>query len=343
VSAFRVVRTTTASRIFIGVSLVAVVLLATLPEWGSAANQLKLVELLVLIALAQMWNLLAGYAGVVSVGQQAFVGLGAYGMIELVNNQGLGLWWSIPIAAVAAALISVPMGLIAFQLRGAYFAIGTWVLAEVVSKLMVNISRVGGGSGASIDVAGTDPADRLKYTYWFALAIGVGAIVAAYVVLRSRWGLAMQAIRDNEAGARGLGIDVYRTRFAIWVLAAFITALAGATFYLSQLRVQPTSSFSVVQWTAPIIFIVVIGGFGTLEGPIIGAVLYWWFKNQFIDHDTWYSTSIGLIAIVVALYLQKGIWGIVRERFGTSLLSVGRRLHLTTSPATQNGVSDPGP
>jgi branched-chain amino acid transport system permease protein len=342
VSAFRIVRTTTASRIFIGVSLVAVVLLATLPEWGSAANQLKLVELLVLIALAQMWNLLAGYAGVVSVGQQAFVGLGAYGMIELVNNQGLGLWWSIPIAAVAAALISVPMGLIAFQLRGAYFAIGTWVLAEVVSKLMVNISRVGGGSGASIDVAGTDPADRLKYTYWFALAIGVGAIVAAYVVLRSRWGLAMQAIRDNEAGARGLGIDVYRTRFAIWVLAAFITGLAGATFYLSQLRVQPTSSFSVVQWTAPIIFIVVIGGFGTLEGPIIGAVLYWWFKNQFIDHDTWYSTSIGLIAIVVALYLQKGIWGVVRERFGTSLLSVGRRLHLTTSPPTQNGVSDHG-
>ena len=185
---------------------------------------------------------------------------------------------------------------------------------------------MGGGSGASIDVAGTDPADRLKYTYWFALAIGIGSVVVAYSVLRSRRGLAMQAIRDNEAGARGLGADVYRTRFFVWVVAAFVTALAGATFYLSQLRVQPTSSFSVVQWTAPIIFIVVIGGFGTIEGPILGAVLYWWFKDRFIDHDTWYSTSIGVIALVVALALQRGIWGIVRDRFGIYLFPIRRRL-----------------
>jgi branched-chain amino acid transport system permease protein len=325
---FRVVRATPISTGFMVVATALVVLLATLPQWGSAANQLKLVELLVLIALAQMWNLLAGFAGVVSVGQQAFVGLGAYGMIELVNNQGLGLWWSIPVAALAAAVISLPMGLIAFQLRGAYFAIGTWVLAEVASKVMVNISRVGGGSGASIDVAGTDPADRLKYTYWFALAIGIGSIGAAYLVLRSRRGLAMQAIRDNESGARGLGTDVYRTRFQVWVLTSFVTALAGATFYLSQLRVQPTSSFSVVQWTAPIIFIVVIGGFGTIEGPIVGALLYWWFKDRFIDHDTWYSTSIGVIALVVALALQRGIWGLVRDRFGIYLFPIRRRLEV---------------
>jgi branched-chain amino acid transport system permease protein len=325
---FRVVRATPISTGFMVVAAAVVVLLATLPQWGSAANQLKLVELLVLIALAQMWNLLAGFAGVVSVGQQAFVGLGAYGMIELVNNQGLGLWWSIPVAALAAAVISLPMGLIAFQLRGAYFAIGTWVLAEVASKVMVNISRVGGGSGASIDVAGTDPADRLKYTYWFALAIGIGSIGVAYLVLRSRRGLAMQAIRDDESGARGLGTDVYRTRFQVWVLTSFVTALAGATFYLSQLRVQPTSSFSVVQWTAPIIFIVVIGGFGTIEGPIVGAVLYWWFKDRFIDHDTWYSTSIGVIALVVALALQRGIWGLVRDRFGIYLFPIRRRLEV---------------
>jgi branched-chain amino acid transport system permease protein len=325
---FRVVRATPISTGFMVVAAAVVVLLATLPQWGSAANQLKLVELLVLIALAQMWNLLAGFAGVVSVGQQAFVGLGAYGMIELVNNQGLGLWWSIPVAALAAAVISLPMGLIAFQLRGAYFAIGTWVLAEVASKVMVNISRVGGGSGASIDVAGTDPADRLKYTYWFALAIGIGSIGVAYLVLRSRRGLAMQAIRDDESGARGLGTDVYRTRFQVWVLTSFVTALAGGTFYLSQLRVQPTSSFSVVQWTAPIIFIVVIGGFGTIEGPIVGALLYWWFKDRFIDHDTWYSTSIGVIALVVALALQRGIWGLVRDRFGIYLFPIRRRLEV---------------
>ena len=297
-NAIRVERTTTATRVFLGVSVVAIVVLATLPQWGSAADQLKLVELLVLITLAQMWNLLAGYAGVVSVGQQAFVGLGAYGMIELVNNQELGLWWSIPLAAVAAAVISVPMGLIAFRLRGAYFAIGTWVLAEVVSKLMVNSSRVGGGSGASIDVAGTDPADRLKFTYWFALAIGVGSIAIAYMVLRSRLGMAMQAIRDNEAGARGLGVGVYRTRFVIWVLAAFVTAFAGATFYLSQLRVQPTSSFSVVQWTAPIIFVVVIGGFGSIGGSAIAAVAVGLIQ-QYANYYA--SSGTGDLAVVLLL------------------------------------------
>ena len=164
-----------------------------------------MVELLTLIALAQMWNLLAGFAGVVSVGQQAFVGLGAYGMIVFVNNQGFNLYLSVAISAVAAMVVSIPMGLIAFRLRGSYFAIGTWVLAEVCSLLMINNTSVGGGSGASIKVTDYDLATRQDVTYWFALVAGVGAIVVSYVVLRSRLGLRMQAIRDNEAGARGLG------------------------------------------------------------------------------------------------------------------------------------------
>ena len=201
-----------------------------------------MVELFTLIALAQMWNLLAGFAGVVSVGQQAFVGLGAYGMVALVNKQGFNLYLSVAISAVAAMVVSVPMGLIAFRLRGSYFAIGTWVLAEVCSLLMINNTSVGGGNGASIDVADYDLATRQHVTYWFALVAGVGAIVVSYLVLRSRLGLQMQAIRDNEAGARGLGTNVYRTRFAIWVVAAFWTALAGAVVLPVQIRVQPTDS-----------------------------------------------------------------------------------------------------
>lgn len=323
----RVVRSTATTNIFMAALAVLIVVLALLPEWGSAATQLKMVELLVLIALAQTWNLLAGFAGVVSVGQQAFVGIGAYGMIEFVNNQGVNLWLSIVLAALAAAVISIPLGLVAFQLRGSYFAIGTWVLAEAMSNIVVLFDRFGGGSGASIKVAGTDPADRLRLIYWFALAIGVGAVALSVVVLRSRIGLRMQAIRDNEAGARGLGASVYRTRFTIWVIAAFVSGLAGATFYLSQLRVQPTSTFSVVSWTAPILFIVVIGGIGTVEGPIIGAILYWWFKDQFIDQATWYSITIGVIAVVVGLALQKGVWGYLR-RYTGDLFPIGRRLHL---------------
>jgi branched-chain amino acid transport system permease protein len=332
-ASFVVRRSTLASRIFGVVALLAVVVLALLPTFAEASTKFKMVELLTLVAIAQMWNLLAGFAGVVSVGQQAFVGLGAYGMIVFVNNQGVNLYASVVISAVAAMIVSIPMGLIAFQLRGSYFAIGTWVLAEVCSLVMINNTSVGGGSGASIKVTDYDLATRQDVTYWFALVAGVGAIVVSYLVLRSRLGLRMQAIRDNEEGARGLGTNVYRTRFAIWTIAAFWTAFAGATFYLGQIRVQPTGSFSVVQWTAPIIFIVVIGGIGTIEGPVIGAVLYYLFREQFKNQVNWYTITLGVIAIVVALVLQKGVWGVIRTRTGLDLFPVRRRLVVDTPDA----------
>jgi branched-chain amino acid transport system permease protein len=324
-SRVKVARSTTASRAFSGIALLAVIALAALPAWGQPSTMRKMVELLTFVALAQMWNLLAGFAGVVSVGQQAFVGLGAYAMVVLVNNLHANLYLSVLIGAFAVAVISVPMGLVAFRLRGSYFAIGTWVLAEVASLVMVNNSSVGAGSGASLKVTGYDLATRQKAVYWLALLVGVGAIVVTYALLRSRIGLQMQAIRDNEAGARSLGADVYRTRFTVWIIASFVTAMAGATYYLSAIRVQPTSSFSVVNWTAPIIFMVVIGGIGTIEGPIIGALLYYFFRDRFIDHVSWYTITIGVIAVLAALWLQGGIWGAVRRR-GVDLFPVGRRL-----------------
>ncbi|MGH9134645.1 MAG: branched-chain amino acid ABC transporter permease [Ilumatobacteraceae bacterium] len=325
-TAFTVRRATLASRIFGVVALVAVVVLVLLPTFAGASTEFKMVELLALIAMAQMWNLMAGFAGVVSVGQQAFVGLGAYGMIVFVNNEGFNLYLSVVIAAVAATIVAIPMGLIAFQLRGSYFAIGTWVLAEAARLVMINNTSVGGGNGASIQVTGYDLETRQDVTYWLALVAGVGAVLTAYLVLRSRLGLRMQAIRDNEDGARGLGTSVYRTRFAIWMIAAFWTAFAGAVFYLGQIRVQPNGSFSVVQWIAPIIFIVVIGGIGTIEGPVIGAVLYYLFREQFKNQVNWYTITLGVIAIVVALVLQKGIWGVIRARTGLDLFPVRRRL-----------------
>ena len=321
----KVIRSTPLSRGFSVVALLAVVGLAFLPAWSNASTMRKMVELLTFVALAQMWNLLAGFAGVVSVGQQGFVGLGAYAMVVLVNNLHVNLYFSVFIAAIAVAFISIPMGLVAFRLRGSYFAIGTWVLAEVASLIMKNNTSVGAGSGASIQVTTYDLATRQKAVYWLALVAGVGAIALAYGLLRSRLGLQMQAIRDNENGARGLGANVYRTRFIVWVMASFVTAMAGAIYYVSSIRVQPNASFSVVNWTAPIIFMVVIGGIGTIEGPILGAILYYFFRDRFIDHVTWYTITLGVIAVAVALWLQGGLWGPLRKR-GVDLFPVSRRL-----------------
>ncbi len=325
-STIRVVRSSTTSRIFLVVLLGAIGVLALVPTWAEPATQRKLVELFTLLSLAQMWNLLAGFAGLVSVGQQAFVGLGAYGMVALVNVHGLNLYWSVPLSALIAAVLSIPIAFVAFRLRGSYFAIGTWVIAEIISLIIIQQSSLGAGSGISLKVAGHDLETRQHATYWLALVGGVGALALAYLVLRSKLGLRMQAIRDNEAGARGLGADVYRTRLIVWVLASFWTAFTGAVYYLSNLRVQPGDSFSVANWTAPIIIIVVIGGIGTLEGPVIGAVVYYVLRDYFKDDRTWYLIGSGVVAIAVALYLQPGVWGYIRRRLKTDLFPVRRRL-----------------
>lgn len=328
-SEIKVSRGTNTSRIFAVIALIGVAVLAAMPSWGEPATQRKMVELFTLLALAQMWNLLAGFAGVVSVGQQAFMGLGAYSMVALVNVHHKDMYASVPISALIVAVIAVPMGLVAFRLRGSYFAIGTWVLAEVASKVIITRKSLGAGDGVSLKVSGYSLSSRQDVTYWLAMSAGVGSVLLAYLVLRSRLGLQMQAIRDDEGGARGLGVNVYRTRFLIWIIAAFWTALAAAPYYLQQLRVQPVGTggaFSVVLWTAPIIFIVVIGGIGTIEGPIIGAVLYYFLRDRFQDHQTVYLISMGLVALGVALWLQGGIWGTIRRRFGVDLFPVRRRL-----------------
>lgn len=322
---FKVIRATLLSRMFGVVALLVMAGLATVPTWADVSTVRKLVQLFILLAMAQMWNLLAGFAGLASVGQQAFVGLGAYGMVILVNNQHYSLYWSILLSGLLAAIVSIPMGLVAFRLRGSYFAIGTWVLAEVARLVMKNSKSVGGGSGASLKVAGYKAADRAQSIYWIALVIGIGAIVLAYAVLRSRLGLQLQAIRDNEAGARGLGANVYRTRFLLWVVVAFWTALAGAAYYTQNLRVQPNESFGVGVWTAPIIFIVIIGGIGSIEGPIIGAIAYWFFRERFGNSPS-YLIAVGVLAVLVSLFLRRGIWGLVRRRFDIQLFPVRRRL-----------------
>jgi branched-chain amino acid transport system permease protein len=326
VGSFRIERATTASRIFGIVALVGVVALAFLPQWGDDSLQQKMVVLFVYVALAQMWNLLAGYSGLVSIGQQAFFGLGAYGLIYFANNQNQEIYFAVLPAALTALVISVPVALLAFRLRGGYFAIGTWVIAEVIAGLVAKWSEVGAGRGVSLDVAGYDVADRRNWAYWLALVLAVGSIVVVYGVLRSRLGLALQAIRDNEGGARGLGTNVYWSRFAVFAIAALWTGFAGAVYYLQNLRVQPTAAFSVLSWTAPIIFIVVIGGLGTIEGPVVGAVVYYVLRERFADYATWYLIGLGAVAILVALFLRRGIWGTLADRFGWRLFPVQRRL-----------------
>ncbi len=331
---------TTTSRVFSMVALMVVAWAATLAVGGSSAAQTKVVELSVFVVVASMWNLLAGYTGLVSIGQQAFVGLGAYGLIVFGNGFEQDIYFALVPAAIVVAVAAMPIGLLAFRLRGGYFAIGTWVIAEVARLLVKQYKDdpIKGGSGASLDAPTSlyPKADRFQTTALLALALAVVAVVAIAVLLRSRLGLALQAVRDNEGGAASLGVNVYRARFAVYVVAAVFTGLAGAVWYLLKLRVQPDTAFGVADWTAPIVVMVVIGGLGTIEGPIIGAV-GWYMLRDYLTSDgaivsldeQWYLIVTGVVAVVFALFVQRGLWGLL-QRLAPSLqlFPVRRRLQL---------------
>jgi branched-chain amino acid transport system permease protein len=256
-------------------------------------------------------------------------------MVFFADRLGLNIWLAVLIAAVVAAALSVPLAGLAFRLRGGYFAIGTWVIAEAIRLLISNIPAVGGGSGVTLAAAaGIDRSLRIYLVYSLALVVGVGSIVTVYLLMRRRLGLALTANRDSEIAAGSLGVNVTRTKLIVYIIAAFGCALAGAVTYLNLLRIQPDSAFSV-NWSAFMIFMVVIGGVGTIEGPLIGAVVFFALQQVLAPYGSWYLILLGAVAIVVALRAPRGLWGLIADRFGVQLFPVRRRLVVDAAPTTQ--------
>ncbi|HEY4406579.1 MAG TPA: branched-chain amino acid ABC transporter permease [Xanthobacteraceae bacterium] len=331
-----------AGRIGIGLMALVLVVLAAAPAWGGRDDLRLLTEIYAYVGLASLWNLLAGYAGLVSVGQQAYVGLGAYLLFALTLRAGLPPLWAIPVAGVISAVVAIPAAGLLFRLRGHYFAIGTWIVAEVFRLLASQVSVLGGGSGLSLpagivtSIATTRQA-REFLIYWVALALVILVVLLIVCLLRSRYGLALKAIRDNELAARSNGIDVIRIKVVVYIITAFATAMIGALIFLQKLRISPDAAFSVNDWTAFVIFMTVIGGIGRIEGPIVGAVVFFLLRQTLADLGTLYLLLLGAVAIVVMLFAPKGIWGLIVERFGWQLFPLERRVVLDDRGAPAAG------
>ena len=325
-ASFEVRRATRASRVAVLVLLVIALAVASAPWWAGRDALHDFVQLASYLVFAMMWNLLAGYGGMVSIGQQAFFGIGGYGMLILANYCGVSPFVAVPLAAVIATVVAVPVSLVAFRLEGGYFAIGTWVIAEVFRLTIANVSVLGGGSGTSLTALQDVPrALRESLTLWLALAIVAAAVGLLYVFLRSKAGLSLTAMRDNAVAASSQGVDVKRARLFVYLVSACGTALAGGLYFLGNLRISPDAAFSA-NWTAFGIFIVLIGGLGTLEGPILGALIFFVLYKFLSDYGTWYLIGLGALAIVVTMFFPQGLWGFVSRRFGLQLFPVGRRV-----------------
>ena len=318
------------------VGLAVVVVLAMAPYVFYQSLTSTLVNFFILVTIATMWNALAGYAGLVSVGQQAYIGVGAYAVLVAAQH-GIDPFVAILIAVGVSVVIAYPVSFLVFRLAGAYFAIATWVLAVVADLLVLRYPSLGGGTGAPLPGLGNIGATLLgAYTYWGALAVAVVSIVAVYVLLRSRLGLVLTALRDNEIGARSVGSPVMGAKRVVYMLAGGGCAAAGAMIAISQLNVQPGNVFNV-QWTAYMIFAVLIGGLGTIEGPILGSVVFIVLQQTLAQYNAWYLIILGALAMGVAIWARKGVWGTFTSKVPVHLFPVGYYVHTEAGVTERHG------
>ncbi|MFZ4814130.1 MAG: branched-chain amino acid ABC transporter permease [Phototrophicaceae bacterium] len=324
----------------IAVGVVALLAVIAVPQFGQTGLQRQLSDLFVFIAIATLWNLLAGYAGMVSVGQQAWVGLGSYATVVIADDLGAPIFVAVFLAGLVTALISIPTAWLVFRLRAGYFAIGTWVVAEVFRLLVSSQTEwLGGGAGRSLAsirdfVRGTSPQTFTLTTYYVAAGIAALSIIVVYTLMRSRVGLGLMATRDSESGAISLGINTYRQKLIAYIIAAALTGVAGGIIAVMTINVRPDAAFSV-NWTAFMIFITVIGGIGTIEGPIIGAVIFYLIRDQLSNFGEWSLIVLGSVAVVMMLVAPQGVWGLIRQRTQLEIFPIRRLMPMRLLVARQ--------
>jgi branched-chain amino acid transport system permease protein len=273
------------------------------------------------LALAQMWNLLAGYSGLISLGQQSFVGLGGYVVAVMSNYYGVYIWWSVLLGGVFSSLLALFMSLFIFRMKGVYFAIGTWIFSEALLIWFSNWEYTKYGMGLFIK-----PTPNISMTeiYYGSFIVGVGSVALVYGILRSKLGLGLMAMRDDDAVSETMGVAVFRSKLYCFLIGAFVTGLAAGILYIFQVFIQPYKAFAI-DWTVKLVFIVIIGGIGTLEGPIVGSLIFVILSQTLAEYFSVSMLILGAIAILVILIAPKGIMGTLQEKLGFEILSPRRK------------------
>ena len=301
---------------------VIAVMFVIIPQAGST-YLLNIITLMCLyMAMSQMWNLLGGYAGMLSLGMQAFIGIGGYSLTILSVNYGVNIYLAIIIGAVICALFGLAVSPAIFKMSGVYFAIGTWIIAEALNIFFSNWKFVGYAQYWSISTVFSLSNKQLYYT---ALIVAVLAVLVVFGLLRTKTGLALMAIRDSASAAETMGVELYKTKLKCYVIACFMMGLIGGAQYMQTAYINPSTGFSI-NWTIAMTFAVIIGGLGTMEGPIVGSVLYVIIVQIMYNYPGMSNIVLGIIAIVVIMVAPDGIMGTLYKKTGFQILSPRRSI-----------------
>ena len=265
------------------------------------------------LAMAYMWNLIAGYSGLISLCQPAFLGLAGYTL-------ALGTWVNVPWwagllgGAIVAGIFAILIAFAVFRLSGVYFAIGTLVVPEALRSIFIIWRPVGdvmsgGGAGYMIKKIGLISIDQI---YWMAFAVAVLSTLIFRIIISSHLGLGLAAIRDNQRAASSCGINTFRIKLFPFVIGAVITGLAGAVYFIFQGYIEPTRTFNV-SWTMAILLATVIGGMRTKGGPILGSLVFVFLYFLLARYGGYSLLIQGAILVIIILISPKGLLGILER------------------------------
>ena len=314
----------TIARIVVFAVIIAILYILPSMKFSNINNILRiLLQVAMYCTLGQMWNFMSGYTGMTSLGHQLFIGLSGYSVAVFTAMYKLPFWMGMIFGGLVSTMVSMLLSALLFRMKGMYFAIATWVTAEAMAIVFSAWKYVKSGSGMTIMVK---PYPSTSDIYLMAVTLAILAILVVYLVLNSRTGLGLTAMRDDSDAAASVGVNIFRSRLTCYMISAFITGLVGSLFYLYQGTIFPNQGFGIT-WTIAAVFIVIIGGIGTISGPILGAAIYVALDEFLSKYTGWSMIILGAIAILVIHVMPNGVLGTLERKFGFEILSSRRHLH----------------
>jgi branched-chain amino acid transport system permease protein len=267
---------------------------------------------LIFVAVASAWNLFSGYSGYLSLGHAIFYGTGAYFLVVAAkdwNLTGAAIFWLLPLAGAVAAVIAIPLGLVALRVRRHTFVVITIAFFFIAQLSASNLGITGGSSGLIVAAPNWDPATFNNPFYYLALILATATVALSVVVRRSRFGLQLRAIRDDEDRAAGLGVRAMPVKLTALVLSAFITGMAGALWVYFIGQAIPQFVFDPL-FDLAIVLMAFFGGLGTVAGPVLGALVLEPTQVYLnLQGANGYESEIlfGVLFLIVIMFLPRGV------------------------------------